>query len=145
MSTALPQSLWEVSRPCTDKRMRDLPSPFIDLTDVVDGGQLSMRLLDQCRFHDGCDVKETDGPGEKTFDSDLIGCVERRWRGAAGLQGLAREAQSREAVRVRSFEGKPCERSEIKSMRRRRHPVGPGQRIGDRCAHRSDERRVGRE
>src|SRR3546814_1514865 len=65
--------------------------------------------------------------------SDL--CVERRWRGAAGLQGLAREAQSREAVRVRSFEGKPCERSEIKSLRRRRHPVGPGKRIGDRCAH----------
>src|SRR3546814_3253571 len=89
-------------------------------SDVCSSDLLSMRWLDQCLFHDNCDVKETEGPGEKTFDSGLIGCVERRWRGAAGLQGLAREAQSREAVRVRSFEGKPCERSEIKSLRRRR-------------------------
>src|SRR3546814_13325109 len=105
MSTALPQSLCEVSRPCTDKRMRDLPSPFIDLTDVVDGGQLSMRLLDQCLFHDDCDVKETDGTGEKTFDSDRIGCVERLWRGAAGLQGLARGAQSRDRKNAGEGEG----------------------------------------
>ena len=69
-------------------------------------------------------------------DGDLVGGVEHGRRAAAGDAAPAR-ASAGPGKRSGSGASKVSGRElrEIEPLRRRRHALGPGQRIGDRRAH----------
>ena len=81
------------------------------------------------------DVREADRAREEARDRDSVGGVEDDRRLSTRFQSLPRQSQRRKARYVGRCEIETRDCGEIEPLRRRCHPLGPGERISDGNAH----------
>ena len=81
------------------------------------------------------DPREGERSGEERLDGHLVGAVEHARRGAAGLPGLAGEAQAGEGVGVWVLEGELTGCGQVQRLDGQLEAIRSVQRVRDRDAH----------
>src|SRR5450755_4548622 len=83
------------------------------------------------RFDQTRDGPESDLAGDESRDRNLVGGVEHRGCAAAGAQRLISQAQARESIEIRGFEGQLANLGKVELGRRSGDSVRPAQAMRD--------------